>query len=329
MRRREFIGLLGAAAIVSPRVALGQQTGRVPQIGVLLATYESDPGTKRSIEALERGLQEIGLRNGPNIHLVYRFGTVTADLAAKHAKELVDLKPDLIVVATSPGVAAVLRETRTIPVVFVNVADPVGSGFISTFARPGGNITGFSNFESSMSGKWLEILKEIAPTVRRVLILHNPETAPDAAYFPSLNATAPLVSLELFPAPVHDPAEIDVAVSSFAKEPNGGVIAFPDIYMFVHRQVVIGLTAKYALPAVYGFARFVRDGGLVSYGLDNLHPYHQAASYVDRILKGANPGELPVQGPVKFEMAINLKTAKALGLTIPQSFLLRADEVIE
>ncbi len=217
---------------------------------------------------------------------MYRFGTSTADLAAANAKEIVALKPDLILVSTSPGVAAILRETRSIPTVFTNVADPVGSGFVSSFSRPGGNITGFANFEPSMSGKWLEILKDLAPSVRRVMILFNPETAPNAAYFPSLKVAAPSLSIELLPTPAHDPAEIEAAVSSFAKEPNGGVISFPDITMYTHRKIIIGLMAKYQLPAVYGYRIFVSDGGLVSYGLNGIEPLRRAADYVDRILKG-------------------------------------------
>ena len=201
-------------------------------------------------------------------------------------------------VSRSPGVAAILKETRTIPVVFVHVADPVRSGFVSAFARPGGNVIGFANFEPSMGGKWVEVLKEISQNVRRVLLLFNPDTAADAAYFPSLNAAAPSAAVELFPAPVYSPAEIENAIQAFGQEPNAGAIIFPDIYMVVHRQLVIGLVAKYGVPAVYGYRFFVRDGGLVSYGIDDHDPLRRAPSYVDRILKGAKPSELPVQGPI-------------------------------
>ncbi len=327
MRRREFLAFVGIAAIASARPVRGQQADHVRRIGVLFGVSGGD--AQQSIEAFETALREHGLQNHVNVQLMYRFGTSTADLAAANAKEIVALKPDLILVSTSPGVAAILRETRSIPTVFTNVADPVGSGFVSSFSRLGGNITGFANFEPSMSGKWLEILKDLAPSVRRVMILFNPETAPNAAYFPSLKVAAPSLSIELFPTPAHDPAEIEAAVSSFAKEANGGVIPFPDITMYTHRKILIGLTAKYQLPAVYGYRMFVSDGGLVSYGLNGIEPLRRAADYVDRILKGANPSDLPVQGPVKFELGVNLKTAKALGLTIPLSLLAQADEVIE
>jgi putative tryptophan/tyrosine transport system substrate-binding protein len=235
----------------------------------------------------------------------------------------------VIVAATTPGIAALLRETRTIPIVFVQVADPVGQGFIANLARPGGNITGFTNFEFSLGGKWLEMLKEIAPQVARVALIFNPDTLPHAAFVDSFETAAPSFAVQSVPISVHGPTEIEVAINAFAQEPNGGLVVLPDITFAVHRHQIIGLAAKYHLPAIYGFSYFAKDGGLVSYGPDPVDPFRRAPAYVDRILKGTNPGELPVQAPTKFELVINLKTAKTLGLTVPPSLIARANEVIE
>jgi putative ABC transport system substrate-binding protein len=329
MRRREFITLLGSAAIAWPYTVLGQQTDRVPRVGVLMSLPESDPETKPRVEALQQGLRELGLRDGRNIHIDYRWGTTDADQTARNAKELIDLKPDVIVGASTPGVAALLRETRTIPIVFVLISDPVGQGFIANLARPGGNITGFTSFEFSMGGKWLEILKEIAPQVSRVALIFNPDTIPYAAFGRSIEAAASSFAVRPVQAPVRSPTEIEVAINTFAQEPNGALLVLPDTYIAVHRQLVIGLAAKYHLPAVYGLPYFATDGGLVSYGPDLVDLFRRAPAYVDRILKGAKPADLPVQQPTKFELVINLKTAKALGLEVPPSLLARADEVVE
>jgi len=330
MRRREFIALLGGgAAIALPRVVVGQQAHRVPRVGVLMALPESDPENKPRVEAFQQGLRELGLQDGRNIRIDYRWGTAHPDQAARNAKELVDLNPDVIIVASSPGVVALLRETRTIPIVFLQVGVPVEQGFIASLARPGGNVTGFTNFEFSLGGKWLEVLKEIAPQVARVVLIFDPDTVPYAAFVHSAEAAAPSFAVQTFPPPVHDPTEIETVIKAFAQEPNGVLLVLPDITMNIHRQRVIGLAAKYRLPAVYGFRFAATDGGLVSYGPDPVDPFRRAPTYVDRILKGANPGELPVQAPTKFELVINLRTAKMLGLTVPPALLARADEVIE
>ena len=266
---------------------------------------------------------------GRNIRIDYRWGTANPQQATANAKELIDLKPDLILVQSTPGVAALLRETRTIPIVFLGVADPMGSGFIESMARPGGNITGFSNFEITMAGKWLELLKEIAPAMRRSLVLVHPTSTPDLAYLRAAEIAAPSMALQLVPARLRESADIEIAIKGFAQDPSGGLVVLPDIFMTVHRHQIISLAAKHQLPAVYGFRLFVTKGGLISYGVNPLDPWQQVPSYVDRILHGEKPQDLRVQAPTKFELHINLKTAKALGLTVPTSLLARADEVIE
>jgi putative tryptophan/tyrosine transport system substrate-binding protein len=247
------------------------------------------------------------------------------------AKELVDLQPDVILVSGTPGTAALQRETRTIPIVFVPVADPVGSGFVAGLPRPGGNITGFISYEASLAGKWLELLSEIAPAVKRVAAIFNPDTAAAnrSYYLPSFEAAARSLKVEPITALVRSDAEIAAAITTLGREPGGGLVLMPDSFMVVHRAPIILLAAQYNVPAIFNFIGFVRDGGLLSYGPDNYDLFRRAASYIDRILRGAKPADLPVELPVKFEMALNAKTAKALGLTVPQSILLRADEVIE
>lgn len=330
MRRREFIAYLpaGAAAVLCG-IPDARAQRSIRRIGVLTGVPAGDPIGKQQLGSLQEGLKDHGLTAGRDVLIDHREGTADPEQATNNARELVGLKPDVIVVGTTPGITAVLRETVTIPVVFVNVADPIGSGFISELARPGGNITGFSNFEPSMAGKSIEVLREIAPSTRQILGIFNPETKSNAAYLQSLQAAAHSTALEAIAAPVRSSAEIETAISSFGKSPNGGLVIFPDVYMLANRQPVIDLAAKYRLPAVYGFRRFPSEGGLASYGLDPFDPYRRAASYVGRILSGEKAGELPVQQPTKFELVINLKTAKVLGLTVPQSLLLRADEVIE
>jgi putative tryptophan/tyrosine transport system substrate-binding protein len=260
-----------------------------------------------------------------------RWAASSVDRARMFAKELADLQPDAILADSTPQTAALQRETRTIPIVFVNVSDPIGSGFVVGLPRPGGNITGFSNLEPSMGGKWLELLTEIAPTVKRAAIMFNPDTAPYARsyYLPSFEAAARSFNVAPIVAPVHNDAEIETVIASLGREPGGGLIAMPDVFVQVHRAPIILLAAQNNVPAVYPFSFFARDGGLISYGPDGVDIYRRSASYVDRILRGAKPADLPVQLPTRFVMALNVKTAKALGLAVPPSILLRADEVIE
>jgi putative tryptophan/tyrosine transport system substrate-binding protein len=328
MRRRAFITLLGGAAAAWPLVARGQQTGRTRRIAVLMSGLESDPEYQADWAAFRETLQKLGWTG--NVKFEARWGAADADSLQKSAKELVALEPELILSQNTPTTAALLQQTRTIPIVFVQVVDPVGSGFIASLPRPGGNITGFLNLEGSVSGKWLELLKEIAPSVRRVLFLFNPATAPYANYFlDPFKTAAPLFRVEPIAAPVHDLAELETLVSAHAREPNGGLMVMPDSYLVAHRANVTSLAARHRLPAVYPFRAFSELGGLLSYGNDTLDNYRRAATYVDRILKGAKPSELPVQAPVQFELVINLKTARALDLDVPVQLQQRADEIIE
>jgi putative tryptophan/tyrosine transport system substrate-binding protein len=329
MKRREFIALIGAVTIVSSNIVFGQQSGHVPRVGVLTGLSEDDPETKIRVEAFRQGLRELGLQDGNNIHVDYRWGAVNPDEAARNAKELIRLNPDVIFAATTPAVAAFVGQTRTIPIVFVQVGDPVGQGFVASLARPGGNMTGFTPYEFSLGGKWLDVLKDIAPQVARVALVFNPDTVPYAGFVHSAEAAASSLAVHAVPAPVRSPSEIEMAIKAFAQEPSGGLILFPDVSTAAHRKRIIELAAEYRLPAVYGLLFFATDGGLVAYGPDSVEPYRRAATYVDRILKGANPGELPVQAPTKYELIINVKTAKALGLTVPPSLLAQADEIIE
>ena len=278
-----------------------------------------------------QGLKELRWTNGANLRMGVRWAGDSVERLRSFAKDLVDLQPDVILVSGTPGTAALQRETRTIPIVFVPVADPVSSGFVASLARPGGNITGFSSYEASLGGKWLQLLMEIAPGVKRAAAIFNPDTAlvNRSYYLPSFEAAARSLKVEPITALVHSDAEIAAAITSLGREPGGGIIVMPDAFVFAHRAPIISLAAQYNIPAIHNFISFVREGGLLSYGPDNFDQFRRAASYVDRILRGAKPADLPVELPVKFEMAVNAKTAKALGLTVPQSILLRADEVIE
>src|SRR5262249_9851197 len=290
----------------------------------------SDPQAKARIQVFRQGLHELGWRDGSNIRIDYRLGTTDPDQIAANAKELIDLKPDVIVAVATPAVVALLPETRTIPIVFVQLADPVGQGIVSSLAHPGGNVTGFTLFEFSMGGKWLELLKEIAPGVMRVAVMFNPDTAPFWPLFlRSVEAAVPSVSVKTTAAPVHDNTEVEDVMASLARVPGGGLISVPDAFTTSHRKSIIELAARHHLPAIYSQSYNAREGGLLSFGPDNLDLYRKAVLYVDRILKGAKPADLPVQNPTKFELAINLKTAKALGLQIPDKLLALADEVIE
>ncbi len=329
MNRREFItGLCSIGAW--PSVARAQPSERTRRIALLSGFAASDPEAQVRVAAFRQGLEELGWTEGRNVRIDFRWGTDSADRMRAFAKELVALKPDMIVGVTTPAVAALLQETRTIPIVFVQVVDPLGRGFISNLARPGGNITGFVNFEFSMGGKWLETLKQIAPRITRVALLFNPDTAPFAGSFVHVvEAVAPSFSAAAVAAPVRDDAELERTVAAFAAKPDGGLIIVPDLFIASHRQKVVALAARHRLPAVYPFRYFAASGGLISDGVDTVDLFRRSASYVDRILKGASPGELPVQTPSKFELVINLKTAKALGIEVSPMLLARADEVIE
>jgi putative ABC transport system substrate-binding protein len=330
VRRREFIMFLGGAAAWS-RGAFAQQSNPVRQIGALFAVPRSDPQAESWVAVLVQELQHLGWVDGRNVRIEYRWADGDVDRIPALAKELVDLQPDVILASTTPVVAALIRESRTIPIIFVAVSDPVGSGFVVSLAHPGSNSTGFNVVEASLGGKWVELLKEMAPQVTRVAFLFDLEMAPYAEkyYSPSLKTAAPVFTVEPIPAPFHNVAEIERAAASIAHERGGGLIVNPDASTFVFKSQIIATAAHYQLPAIYPFRFMAAQGGLVSYGIDLNDLYRRSAAYLDRVLKGAKPAELPVQQPTKFELAINLKTAKALGLTITPSLLARADEVIE
>jgi putative ABC transport system substrate-binding protein len=328
MRRREFIGGLGGAAVWT-LAARAQQGDRVPRIGVLMPADENDPVYNSRLSAFTQALAGLGWTDGRNVRMDLRWGGADPNRMRALAQELVGLQPDLIVTHSTPTTAAVQRETRTIPIVFANVADPVGSGFVAGLNQPGGNITGFANYEASLAGKWLELLLEIAPELKRVAALFNPDTAPVSVYMPSFETAARSLKVVPIVAPAHDDVEIETAIIALRREPGGGLVVMPDIFMGVHRVPIISAAARNNVPAVYALSFLARDGGLLSYGPDPVDIFRRAASYVDRILRGAKPADLPVQMPTKFEMIVNLKTAKALGLAVPPSILLRADEVIE
>jgi putative tryptophan/tyrosine transport system substrate-binding protein len=329
LKRRDFITLLGSAA-AWPLGARAQQSERMRRIGVLMAFAESDREGQTFVATLREGLQKLGWTEGDNIRFDTRWATPEVQSIQRFAKELVALQPDLILTPNTPTTAALLQQTRTIPIIFVNVADPIGSGFVASLPRPGGNVTGFITMEPTMAGKWLELLKEIAPRVVRVALLFNPATATYIdIYLKPFKAAASSFGVEAIAAPVRDMTEFESVVAAQAREPNGGLIVAPDIFMNAHRAEITSLAARYRLPAVYPFRIFTEVGGLLSYGNDLIDNYRRAAAYADRILKGAKPSELPVQFPVKFEMTINLKTAKTLGLDVPLFLQQRADEVIE
>jgi putative tryptophan/tyrosine transport system substrate-binding protein len=331
MRRRDFIAGLGGAAATWPLAAYAQQPDRMRRIGVLIGFGENDPEAKAQLSGFMQGLADLGWTDGRNLRMDVRWAADNIDRMRTFAKELVGLRPDVIIAHSTPVTAALQRETRTIPIVFVNVVDPVGDGFVAGLPRPGGNITGFINLEASMAGKWVELLTEIAPGVKRVAIMFNPDTAPGGGsyYLPAFEAAARSLNVAPIAAPVHSDAEIETVITSLSREPGGGLVVMPDAFMGVHRAPTILLAARNNVPAVYQRSVFVRDGGLLSYGTDPVDIFRRSASYVDRILRGTKPAELPVQLPTRFEMVLNVKTAKALGLTVPPSIFLRADEVIE
>lgn len=331
MRRREFMMLLGGAAGAWPVAAYAQQQPslRIRRIGAILAADESNSLQKSYLEAFRQRLRELGWAEDRNLRIDVRWGGGNPDRMRRDATELVGLSPDVFLVVSNPGVAAFLAITHSVPGVFVAVADPIGSGFIQSLARPGGNITGFTNFEASMGGKWLDVLHEIAPSVTHVAIILHPETAAHTAFRMAAEEASRSLGVPVGAAPVHDAAEIKNAIEEFSKMPDGGLIVLPHIVTEVHGDLIIQLAAQHRLPAVYPFRHFAFDGGLVSYGVNLLDAFRSAGGYVDRILRGEKPGELPVQAPTTFELFVNLKTAQALPLTVPATFLSRADEVIE
>jgi putative ABC transport system substrate-binding protein len=329
MKRREFITLLGVAAAAWPVEARAQQAERQRRIGVLLGLASNDPEGQARLGAFLQALQQLGWIDGRNIQILRRFTDGDADRARAYAAELVALAPDVVLTSGASTVGLMLQATHTVPVVFAGVADPVGAGFVDSLARPGGNATGFTSYEYSMSGKWLDLLKEIAPGVKRVAVLRDPAISAGTGQFGAIQTAAPSFGVELSPINVHDAVEIERAVSAFARSENGGLIVTPSASALAHRDLIITLAARHHLPAVY-YARFwVAGGGLASYGPDYVDQYRRAAGYVDRILKGEKPADLPVEAPTKYELVINLKTAKALGLTVPPTLLARATEVIE
>ena len=328
MRRREFITLLGGAAAAWPLATRAQQPDRMRHIGVLMNLAESDPEGQGYLAAFRQRARELGWVERRNIQLEYRWTVGSPDRARAFAAELVGMKPDVILVGGGTALSAMMEATRSVPIVFVVGADPVALGFVESLARPGGNATGFTTFEPAMGTKWLEMLKEIAPGITRVVLL-NSDNPGSVMLLPPIEAAAASFGVQFTRADVHDAAEIERAIDAAAREANVGLFVIPSTVAVVHRDLIIALAARHRLPAVYAAAVFPKSGGLLSYGIDRADDYRKAASYVDRILRGEKPGELPVQAPTKFELVINLKTAKALGLTVPLTLQVLADEVIE
>jgi len=327
MRRREFIMLLGGAA-AWPLAAHAQQPERMRRIGALMNLTADDPEASARVTALAQGLQQLGWTVGRNLQIDYRWGAGDADRSPRYAAELVALVPDVILAGGGSVVGPLLQVARNVPIVFVNAVDPVGAGFVDSLAQPGGHVTGFTLFEYSISAKWLELLKEIAPRVTRAAVIRTAAAPGGNAQFAVIQAAAPSFGVEVRPVGVHDAPEIERAVTAFARSSNGGLIVTA-VPLAVHRELIVALAARHRLPAVYSFRYYATSGGLISYGPDTTDPYRRAAGYVDRILKGEKPADLPVQAPTKYELVINLKTAKALGLDVPPTLLARSDEVIE
>jgi putative tryptophan/tyrosine transport system substrate-binding protein len=326
--RRQFIALVGSAA-AWPLAARAQQPA-TRRVGVLMSQVEDDPEGQARVRAFLDGLQQLGWADGRNVRIDIRWTAGNPADADKYAADLVALTPDVIFASASRNVMALQRATRNVPIVFANVIDPLGAGFVASLARPGGNTTGFSAFEYSLSGKWLELLKEIAPNLTRVAVLRDPSLAAGIGQFAVIQALAtPSLGVELIPINAQDPSEVERAITAFAHEPNGGLIVTGSRIAVAHRELIIALALQHRLPNVYGFRYYPANGGLASYGPDARDVHKRAAAYVDRILKGEKPADLPVQAPTKYELVINLKTAKALGITVPQTVLGRADEVIE
>jgi putative ABC transport system substrate-binding protein len=328
MKRRQFIAGIGSAA-AWPLVARAQQDDRVRRIGVFSTIDENNPALKASISAFTQVIADLGWTVGRNVRIDFRSGGVDINRIRALAQELVRLQPDIIVVNTTPLTVALQRETRTIPIVFTGVGDPVASGLVERLNRPGGNITGFALYEPTLGGKWLGLFAEIAPGLKRVAFMFNPDTAPALSFMPSLETAARSLRIMLSIAPVHSDAEIETAMTTLGREPGSGLLVMTDPFINAHRAQTIAAAAQNNVPAIYGLSQSVRDGGLLSYGPDRVNDFRRAASYVDRILRGEKPADLPVQTPTRFELSINLKTAKALGLTIPETLLATADEVIQ
>jgi putative ABC transport system substrate-binding protein len=328
LRRREFIAGLGGAA-AWPLAARAQQRDRVRRIGVLMGGDEDDPVRKTIFSAFTQALADLGWTDGRNVRMDVRWGGGDINRTRASAQELVGLQPDIILTGRTPATVAVQLETRTIPIVFANVGDPVARGLVPRLNRPAGNVTGFGILETSLGGKWLELLTEIAPGLKRVAFMFNPDTVTASAYMPSLETAARSLKVDPIIAHIHSDAEIETAIIALGREPGGGLVVVPDAFAGVHRASIILAAARNNVPAIYWPSDFARDGGLLSYGPDQVDTSRRAATYVDRILRGEKPGDLPVQLPTKYEMVVNRKTANALGLAIPPSILLRADEVIE
>jgi putative ABC transport system substrate-binding protein len=329
MRRREFVTLMGGAAATWPLAARAQQGEPTRRIGVLMNRAADDPEGQASVAAFQQALQQLGWSDGRNVRIDIRWSHNDVDLDRKYAAELVALAPDILLAAGTLSVTALQRVTHTLPIVFVGVSDPVGAGVVDSLPRPGGNVTGFMIFEYSMSGKWLELLKQIAPSVTRAAVLRDAVNPAGIAQFGAIQATAQSLGVDVNPVSIRDAGEIERAVAAFARSANGGLIVTPSAGTSVHQDLIIALAARHKLPAVYAFRANVTGGGLISYGPDLVGQYRPAAGYVDRILKGEKPADLPVQAPTKFELVVNLKTAKALGLDVPTAVLARADQVIE
>jgi putative tryptophan/tyrosine transport system substrate-binding protein len=329
VRRRELMATLGGAAFAWPLLGRTQQLKKMRRIGVLMLLAAEDAVAKARIVTFQQSLRQLGWIDGNNLQIDYRWSTGDSDQVRKDAVDLVALAPDVLLATGSSSVAALQQATRTVPIVFALVSDPVGAGFVDSLPRPGSNATGFTNFEYVISAKWLELLKQIAPGLTRVAVLRDSAIAAGAGQLGAMQAVAPSLGVELSPIGVRDAGEIERAIAAFARSPNGGLILTASALAPVHRDLIITLAARHRLPAVYYERYFAADGGLISYGPDQLDQYRRAAGYVDRILKGEKAANLPVQSPAKYELVVNLKTAKELGLTIPETILVRADEVIE
>jgi putative ABC transport system substrate-binding protein len=328
MQRREFITLLGSAA-AWPIAAHAQQGDHLRRIAVLMPFDQNDPVAKTYVSAFTQALADLGWTDGRNVRMELRWGSDDINRIRPLAQEFVGLQPDIIVTNSTPATVALQRETRTIPIVFAALSDPVASGIVARLDHPGGNITGFASYEAALGGKWLELLSEIAPGLKRAAIMFNPDTAPVSAHMPSLETAARSLKVEPIIAPVHDDVEIETAIIALGREPGGGLVVMPDVFTLAHRVPIISAAARNNVPAVYWVSDLARDGGLLSYGYDRVDTWRRAATYVDRILRGEKPGDLPVQFPTKYELVINMKTAKALGITAPPMLLARADKVIE
>jgi putative tryptophan/tyrosine transport system substrate-binding protein len=330
VKRRAFVTLLGGAVAAWPLAARAQQSGPVRRLGVLMNYTETDPLSQAYVAAFVRGMRDLGWIEGQNLRSVYRWSAGSAELARTHAAELVALAPDAILSSSTANLTALQRLSPTTPIVFIQVSDAVAQGFVLNLAHPGGNITGFSAYEFSIGGKWLDLLKQIAPAIARVAVVFNPQTSPQSKFFlSSVEAGSRTFGVNVIATPLHSVAEIEPTIGNFSRQPNGGLIFPADSFTAIHRKLIVEVAARYRLPAIYAETVVVREGGLMCYQIEFDDQFRQAASYVDRILKGAKAGDLPVQTPEKYSLVINLKTAKALGVELPMSLMLSANEVIE